>query len=190
MAGSFWSDQEFTKQDYTQNKLPKGDYENCCFVDCLFSKGFLDNQNFVECTFEGCDFTNTNIAHTIFNDVSFENCKMVGLQFETCNQLLLSLAFRGCNLSVASFTGMHLPSIQFHDCKLHQTDFTNTHLKQAKFPNCDFKNAIFENTNLEQADFTSALNFDIDPSINQLKKTHFSKDGLIGLLKKYDIVVT
>ncbi|MHA7831550.1 MAG: pentapeptide repeat-containing protein [Flagellimonas sp.] len=190
MAESFWLDREFTKQDYTQTKLPRGDYENCRFVDCLFSKGFLDNQNFVECTFEGCDFTNTNIAHTIFNDVTFEGCKIVGLQFETCNQLLISLKFIGCNLSIASFIGMHLPNIEFYNCKLHQTDFTDAHLKQAKFPNCDLENAIFENTNLEQADFTSAINFNIDPSINQMKKTRFNKDELIGLLKKYDIVVT
>ncbi|NDV17173.1 pentapeptide repeat-containing protein [Muricauda sp. TY007] len=186
----FWTDQEFIKQDYTQTKLPKGDYENCRFVNCLFSKGFLDNQNFVECTFEGCDLTNTNISHTIFNDVTFEECKMVGLQFETCNQLLLSLNFVGCNLSVASFIGMHLPSIQFNDCKLHQTDFSEAHLKQAEFSGCDLENTLFENTNLEQADFTSALNFNIDPSINQLRKTRFSRDGLIGLLKKYDLVVT
>jgi len=170
MAESFWLDREFTRQDYTQTKLPKGDYENCRFVDCLFSKGFLDNQNFVECTFEGC--------------------KMVGLQFETCNPLLISLKFIGCNLSVASFIGMHLPNIAFYNCKLHQTDFTDTNLKQSKFLDCDLENAIFENTNLEQADFTSAINFNIDPSINQMKKTRFNKDELIGLLKKYDIVVT
>ena len=85
---------------------------------------------------------------------------------------------------------MHLPNIEFYNCKLHQTDFTDAHLKQAKFLDCDLENAIFENTNLEQADFTSAINFSIDPSVNSLKKTRFDKDGLIGLLKKYDIVVT
>ena len=67
MSANFWTDQKFTKRDYTKQKLPKGDYENCRFVDCLFSKGYLDNQNFVECTFEGCDLTNTNIANTTFN---------------------------------------------------------------------------------------------------------------------------
>ena len=134
MSANFWTDQKFTKRDYTKQKLPKGDYENCRFVDCLFSKGYLDNQNFVECTFEGCDLTNTNIANTTFNDVTFKDCKMVGVQFETCSQLLLSLRFSGCNLSVASFN--------------------------------------------------------IDPSINHIKKTRFSEGGLIGLLKKYDIVVT
>ena len=96
MAQPFWFDQEFTKQDYTQNKLPKGDYENCRFVDCLFTKGFLDNQNFVECTFEGCDFTNTNIAHTIFNEVTFVDCKMVGVQFETCNPMVLAFQSANC----------------------------------------------------------------------------------------------
>jgi len=190
MPANFWTDQEFTKEDYTQKKLPKGDYENCRFVDCLFSKGYLDNQNFVECTFEGCDLTNTNIANTTFNEVTFMDCKMVGVQFETCSQLLLSLHFSGCNLSVASFHGMDLPRIIFDGCKLHQTDFSEAHLKQAGFSGCDLENALFENTNLEQADFTSAVNFDIDPSINHIKKTRFSESGLIGLLKKYDIVVT
>ena len=85
---------------------------------------------------------------------------------------------------------MDLPRTVFEDCKMHQTDFTETQLKEGKFPNCDFENAIFDQTNLERADFTSALNFNIDPSINHLKKTRFSKEGLIGLLKKYDIVVT
>lgn len=190
MTTSFWEDKEFTKKDYTQNPLPKGNYENCHFVDCLFSESFLDNQNFVECTFEGCDLTNANIAHTTFNDVTFDNCKMVGVQFETCNHLLLSLHFIGCNLSVSSFHGMDLPCTDFEGCKFHQTDFSEADLKQSKFANCDFENAIFDNTNLEQADFSSAIHFNIDPSINRVKKTRFSKDGLIGLLKKYDIVVT
>lgn len=190
MAESFWVDQEFIKQEYTAHKLPKGDYENCRFVDCTFAKGFLDNQNFVECSFEGCDFTNTNIAHTIFNDISFMGCKMVGLQFETCNPLLSTFQFRRCNLSVASFHGMSLPQTLFEDCKLHQVDFSQAQLKGCTFHGSDFKDAIFVNTDLEQADFTSAVNFNIDPSVNHLKKSKFSKDGLIGLLKKYDIVVT
>lgn len=190
MAQPFWFDQEFTKQDYTQNKLPKGDYENCRFVDCLFSKGFLDNQNFVECTFEGCDFTNTNIAHTIFNEVTFVDCKMVGVQFETCNPMVLAFQFTGCNLSVASFYGMEIPKTTFLNCKLHQVDFSEANLKMSQFPNSDLENAIFNHTQLEQVDFSSAFNFSIDPSINTLKKSKFSKEGLIGLLKKYDIVVT
>ena len=85
---------------------------------------------------------------------------------------------------------MDLPRIGFQDCKLHQTDFSEAHLKQAEFSGCDLENALFENTNLEQSDFTSATNFNIDPSINHIKKTRFSEGGLIGLLKKYDIVVT
>ncbi len=190
MADNFWLEQEFVKQDFTQTKLPKGDYEECSFVDCLFSKGFLDNQNFVDCTFDGCDLTNTNIAHTIFNGATFKSCKMVGVQFGTCNQLLLTLHFLDCNLSVASFIGMNLPQIQFMDCRLHQTDFTDTQLTMAKFPNCDFDNAIFENTDLSGADLSTAFGFNIDPTINQLRKTRFSQEGLIGLLKKYDIVVT
>ena len=190
MALTFWTEQEFIKEDYRQTKLPKGDYENCRFVDCLFSEGYLDNQNFVECTFEGCDFTNANISHSIFNTVSFVGCKMVGLRFETCDPLLLSIHFEGCNLSLASFYGMELPQTLFTNCKMHQVDFSETHLRGSSFPETDLENAIFDQTDLEQVDFVSAFNFNIDPSKNKVRKAKFSKEGLIGLLKKYDIAVT
>ena len=49
--------------------------------------------------------------------------------------------------------------------------------------------AIFERTNLESSDFRTATHFTIDPEKNRLKKAKFSKEGVLGLLKNYDIVV-
>ena len=48
---------------------------------------------------------------------------------------------------------------------------------------------FFEGSILDKANFINAINFTIDPTTNSLKKAKFHKDGLIGLLKKYDIVV-
>jgi len=48
---------------------------------------------------------------------------------------------------------------------------------------------MFENTNLQKVDLRSAINYSINPEINQIKKAKFSASGLRGLLEKYDIVV-
>ena len=185
----FFADKTYVREDFRKNRLPKGDYENCIFEECLFQESFLDNQHFTECQFVQCDLTNTNVAHTQFNDVTFQECKLVGIHFETCDPLLSTLQFKNCNLSLASFYEMDIAHTLFDACKLHEVDFIRATLKKCSFPQCDFKNAVFENTNLEGADFTSAFNFDIDPSKNTIKKAKYSKEGLIGLLKKYDIVV-
>ena len=185
----FVQGKQFEKKDFRIHKLPKADYEYCRFSDCQFQEGYLDNQHFVECVFENCNLTNSNIAHTQFNDVVFKGCKLVGLHFETCDPLLFNFQFEGCNLSLASFYEMVLANTHFEECTLHQTDFTLTDLTNSQFNQCDLKNAVFDNSNLTGVDFSSATNFSIDPNQNTIKKAKFNRASLIGLLKKYDIVV-
>ena len=48
---------------------------------------------------------------------------------------------------------------------------------------------ISDQTILEKADFRTAKNYSIDPEQNRLKKAKFSLSGVVGLLRKYDIVV-
>ena len=48
---------------------------------------------------------------------------------------------------------------------------------------------MFDQTILIKADLSSAKNFNIDPEMNRIKGAKFSKEGLAGLLKKYDIKV-
>jgi hypothetical protein len=42
---------------------------------------------------------------------------------------------------------------------------------------------------LEKADFRDAINYRIDPGINKMKKAKFSRDGLPGLLTRFDIII-
>ena len=185
----FFADKTIVKKDFRIQRLPKGDYENCHFQDCQFQEGFFDNQSFVECVFQDCDLTNANIAHTQFNEVTFKGCKLVGIHFETCDQMFSRLQFEGSNLSLSSFFEMDMSNTLFKNCKLHQVDFANTILSDVVFEDCDLADAVFDGSHLERADFTSGFNFTIDPSKNSIKKAKFTKEGLIGLLKKYDIVV-
>ncbi|WP_298484927.1 pentapeptide repeat-containing protein [uncultured Maribacter sp.] len=93
MQAPFILDKTYTKQDYTTNRLPRAEYENCIFKECNFENGLLDGQNFMECTFIKCNFSATNITNTIFKEVSFTTCKMLGVTFETCNTFLIDFTF-------------------------------------------------------------------------------------------------
>jgi uncharacterized protein YjbI with pentapeptide repeats len=102
---------------------------------------------------------------------------------------LLSLSFDHCSLILASFYQLQLKKIEFTECKLIEVDFTEANLSNAQFKGCDLDKAIFEKTNLEGADLSTAINYKFDPEQNRLRKAKFSKDGVVGLLGKYDIVV-
>lgn len=130
-----------------------------------------------------------NISKASFKDVKFKNCKMLGLHFNSCNNIIFSVSFDSCSLNFSSFFNLKLKSTQFLNSSLQETDFTESNLSTIKFDNCDLQGAIFEKTNLEKADFRTAFNYSFDPELNQIKKAKFSTQGIIGLLGKYDIEV-
>lgn len=189
MNKPFVADTHFKNEKFHQNPLTKADYEECVFEGCQFQNGYLDNQNFVDCTFKDCDLSNTNVANTIWNNVQFESCKLVGVSFDKSETTFLTIAFSQCNLTLAIFYELSLQKTDFSGCNLSQADFTSTDLTSSNFTDCNLDNTLFENSILDKADLSNAFNFNINPEINSLKKTKFSKEELIGLLKKYDIVI-
>ena len=190
MDESSIADKTFKNVDYTQVRLPKGEYENCVFEGCNFSGSYLDNQNFMECQFIECNLSNANIAHTTFKEVIFSNCKMIGLKFAECNDFLMDFTFDSCTLNFSSFYGLDLKSQKFDTCKLIEVDFTETDLSNSVFVDCHLDGAIFDRTNLEKSDLRQARNFNIDPEKNRIKKARFSKENVLGLLRSYDIAIT
>jgi len=180
---------KFEKQNYSHIALAKGEYDNCTFMNCVFSNSDLSNVSFTECEFQDCDLSNANLKHTVFNDVVFSNCKLLGLLFNNCSDFLFSVEFNESNLSLASFYQMKIKGTTFNSCVLQQVDFTEADLTNSIFNNCDFKSAIIERTNLEKTNFKSSFNYVIDPEINKIKKAKFSMPEVLGLLRKYNIEV-
>ena len=189
MINPFITDRIYKDEKFKTSRLPKGDYDSCTFIGCDFSEGYLDNSQFLDCRFEDCNFSNTNIAHTTFKDVEFVHCKMIGLHFETCNPLLMSFSFQDCTLDLSSFTGVSIPGTVFYTCKLREVDFSEADLSRSRFDHSLLDNALFVACNLQQADFSLANNFNIDPERNQVKGACFSRENIIGLLRKYQIKV-
>ena len=69
-------------------------------------------------------------------------------------------------------------------------EFTETDLTETIFNSCNLEGALFENCNLEKVDFRTAFNYSLDPEKNKIAKAKFSKEGALGLLKKYNIQIT
>lgn len=175
--------------DYTTVGLDKGEYDCCIFNNCNFEGVDLSGIVFSECEFTNCNISNAKLKNTGLKDVKFINCKLLGLNFGSCNPFLLELFFDGCDVSFASFYKLKLKGTKYINCKLSEVDFVEVDLTQALFDNCDFFGAMFENTILEKANLSTSFNFIIDPELNKIKQAKFSQHTLSGLLTKYNIII-
>lgn len=189
MAVSYIENQEFRAIDFRIEKLHEGEYEQCNFIDCIFSDTDLTGAGFAECKFQNCDLSNAYGKSIIMRDIKFKNCKMLGYRFDQCNPFLLSFSFEDCILNFASFYKLKVKGTKFINCNLQQADFTEADLSLSVFLKCDLNGAIFQNTNLAGANFESARDFTIDPEVNQLKGAQFSAGNLAGLLARYKLKI-
>jgi uncharacterized protein YjbI with pentapeptide repeats len=175
--------------DHSREDFEAKEFELCRFEYCKFAKVNLSECSFIECEFEGCDLSMAKLYGTTIRDSSFKECKMVGLQFDTCNDFGFSPTFESCNLNLSSFFQVKIKNAVFKNCSLNEVDFTEAKLNIALFEECDFANATFSATKLLEADFRSSHNYMIDPESNQITGAKFSLQGLPGLLQKYEIIV-
>lgn len=182
-------DEVFEKQDFTVNRLPKGDYDYCTFINCNFSESFLSEIKFMECEFIDCNLSSANITHTSFQDVIFKRCKMLGLHFENCNTFGLSIKTDDCMLDHTSFYQVSLKTSRITNTKCIHVDFTQADLSGLVLSGCDFKEATFLNTILENTDFRKAKNYRIHPEYNKMKGAKFALEDVRGLLDTYQIVI-
>jgi fluoroquinolone resistance protein len=129
------------------------------------------------------------LSKTAMKDVKFRGCKMLGLHFEDCKDFLFAVDFDNCILTHSTFFRVNLKKTFFSRSKLIEVDFSEADLSSAVFDGCDLLGAKFDQTILEKSDFTSSYNYSIDPDNNRIKKATFSREGIAGLLDKYDIVI-
>lgn len=189
MAGTYIQDRIFEREDFTLTSLEKGEYESCVFNGCNVSEYDLSGFNFINCEFNDCNLSLAKLHKTAFQDVKFSGCKMLGLQFDTCNEFSLSFSFDNCLLNHSIFYKRKIKKTSFRNSQLREVDFTEADLSSSVFDNCDLLGATFEFTNLEKADLRTTYNFSIDPEGNRIKKARFSLSGLPGLLHKYDLKI-
>ena len=189
MSQQFIDDQAFKGINFTQVRLKIGTYESCQFGNCNFSTLHLSHINFIDCQFSNCDFSNAILTETGLQNSQFTNCKLMGLRFDTCKPFLFAADFQHCRLDFSSFYQMDLKKSKFKDCSLKAVEFASANLRKVEFENCSLLDANFEQTNLTETDFRTAFHFTIEPTENQINKAKFSTNGLIGLLRKYNLTI-
>ncbi len=149
----------------------------------------LRDKNFIDCRFVSCNLSNAFLTKSKLQDVAFKDCKLVGINFFETLDFGFLVEFDNCLLDYASFDKKKLSKSVFLNCRMHGVNFVQTDLSKASMQNCDLLRAVFENTNISGIDFTSNYNFNIDPSINLVKKTQFSSSQLAGLLTRFDLII-
>ncbi|WP_139925043.1 pentapeptide repeat-containing protein [Hymenobacter sp. DG01] len=174
--------------------LPPGlagerEFEQYHFLNFDFSQTSLAGYLFSECRFENCNLAGTSLANTSLQNIAFDGCKLLGLPFEACRDMLFSVHFDRCQLDYASFSGRVMPNTRFVECSLREANFTQADLTGAVFQNCQLDRAVFLHTHLNGADFRTAENVVLEPELNELKNARFALLSLPGLLIKHGLLV-
>lgn len=185
----FYEDHKFEHLEMGGEEIADKEFDTCVFNNCDFYNVEFTKCQFLDCTFNNCNLSMIKLNNVALQNVNFKRCKMMGIDFRPCRDLLLAFKFEFCNLDYASFVSKIIPETVFKECSLVQAIFAETDLQGASFENSNLLDAIFENTNLEKANFIGAVNYKIDPEENRIRGAKFSRDGLAGLLRKYDIEV-
>lgn len=179
---------QFDREDFTGG-LPDDRFESCTFRACTFIGANMRQHKFVECEFHDCDFSNAMLTGAVMQDVSFAGCKLLGVHFETLNNILLSLSFQKSTLDYSIFQGLQLHKTSFVGCSIREVDFSDADLTSSSFRDSQLTGSTFDNTSLVKCDFRGAQGFTISPVNNRIKKAIFDRENLEGLLTEFGIDV-
>jgi fluoroquinolone resistance protein len=179
----------FTKVKWSNQSIPDREFEACTFTQCDLSHSDFSHSKFAECTFTGCDLSMVKLPEVLLRDVTFKECKLLGVDFSLCKEMLFSPKFEQCMMDHAVFHKRKMNGTKFIRCTLKSVDFENAHLENAVFERCDLERAVFVNTHLQKADFSKAFNMALDPERNKLKGAKFSVEGALALLAKYGLKI-
>lgn len=179
----------FENLSYAGKIVQQREFEQCTFKSCDFSNSDFSYNRFTDCTFTGCNLGLMKLHNTTLNRCSFIDCKLIGINFAHCTDLLFSVSFEKCLLDYASFVGKKMPRTPFKNCSLKSADFSDATLIKALFDSSDLAGTVFSKTNLQEASLVTAYNYSIDPEQNFIKNASFSAQGLPGLLTRHKIRV-
>lgn len=181
--------QTFEKVLYIDRKINNREFDGCIFKNCDFSNSDLSYNIFIDCEFYDCNLGMTKLSATSLKNVIFKDCKLLGIQFNECDDFLFNVGFEECILDYSSFANKKMPKTKFTGSSMKDVTFVGTNLSNSIFANCNLDGAVFNDTQLKEVDFTTSYNYKIDPEFNPMRKAKFSAQGIPGLLEKYDIKI-
>lgn len=164
-------------------------YESSYFIDCDFQNTDFSQVQFEECIFEDCDLSNSVVNNMSLQSCELLKCKAIGIRWDSANQFLFEGRFIGSKLDNCVFTSMKLSGCVFESCSMRFVDLEACDLQGVNFQDCDLTDALFVNTNLKKSNFTTAFNFQIDPSRNIVDGMVLHESQLAGLLAEFKLSI-
>ncbi|MCB0790371.1 MAG: pentapeptide repeat-containing protein [Flavobacteriales bacterium] len=164
-------------------------FEQCTFERCDLSSADLGRSRFTECTFIGCDLSLVKLVGASLQQVVFRECKLMGVDFSVCSEMLFHITSVDCPMDHAVFEKRVMPRTRFTRCSLQGAVFEEADLQDAVFDDCDLTDAVFAGTDLRRADLTTVRGARIDPRGNDLRGTAFSVEGALALLSVFGVEV-
>ncbi|MDP4186337.1 MAG: pentapeptide repeat-containing protein [Bacteroidota bacterium] len=180
---------EFSDINYSEQQLRGKVFEQCSFLNCDFSYSDLSDAEFIDCTFNRCGFIMTIVKHTGLKNVSFVNSKLAGVDFGQCATFCFGINGTSSEFRSCSFYKQRMRKTSFNDCLVKECYFSDCDLTESSFVNSNLDSSQFEKCILDKVNFSTSNGYLIDPELNRMKKTKFSKYGLEGLLFKYDLII-
>lgn len=180
---------QIIKSENIAKNLDGYSFNECTFENCDFSESVLRNTRFCVCNFVNCNLSLIKLDGCRFQDIRFVDCKIVGAEFFKCDRTFFSVNFKNCILQYCNFSDLNMKHTSFSGSKLREGYFTNTILIGANFSDVDLTGTIFHNCDLCKADFSKAIQYNIDPQTNKIKKAKFSLPEAVGLLRAFDITI-
>lgn len=182
-------DKIFEEVSYTDKLTRGGEFNNCVFKKCDLANSEFVQTKFIDCVFENCNLSMIKLGRSTLNDVTFKHCKMLGVNFSLCEDFLFSVRFESSVLDYSSFMKKKMPKTSFIKSSLKEVTFSHAIISGSVFEDSDLLGTVFSETDLTAVNFSTALNYIIDPELNNINKAIFSADGLPGLLSKYNIKI-
>ncbi len=184
-----YSDETFDSLTWGKSPLQGRVFRDCRFESCDFSEADLRRSRWIDCTFRRCNLSNANVANAAFKTVHFDTCKLLGVDFGTCDKLLLELSFHECDLSYALFSELDQHGFSLTGSRLRDAEFLRCTFPEANFDGSDFSGARIVGCDLRGADFRSATGYAFDPRDNRIEKARFDATGIRGLLEAFGVVI-
>lgn len=184
-----WQDATFSELEVSAVDLGGKSFQRCVFRKVRLAEANLRRCTFEECEFDGCDLTMAVIEGAAFREVAFLRSKLMGLDWTRVRGVAFVVSFTECNLSHCTFADRNMRETVFRECRAHDAVFAGVDLTRAVFTGTDLRGARFMDTILVEADLSEAVNYEISPQQNRLRKTKFSQEAALALVADLGVVV-
>jgi fluoroquinolone resistance protein len=175
--------------DLSNHGIPGREFYRCAFEACNLTEADLSSCVFEDCVFRECNLSNPLIKGVKLISAEFLGCKLAGINFYYCDQLLFDSCFSGTHLQNCNFSELKMKGARFIGCRIDECDFENAFLVEARFDDSVFSRTMFHNCNLEKASFLEAKGYQIDPRSNNVKKATFSVPDVLSLIECFGVSI-